>query len=97
MSKERELLKALKESIEKDPYNSGVPPEAVDAGSGQAAAVVDTAGGAGSSFDLASFLDFFNAMGASMVDDPLFYVKILGLLILGVIILMVAFELILGG
>ena len=94
MSKERELLKALKDSVEQDPYNSAeVAKEATEQ--------VATAGPSGASssvadMDLAGALDFFNAMGSSMVDDPLFYVKLMGVVILGVIILLVAFELIVG-
>lgn len=94
MSRERELLNALKESVANDPYATGGEgsKEAAEA----APAAADSAANTAAEFDMNSLLDFFNTMGTSMIDDPLFYLKITGLIIIAVIILVVAFEMIIG-
>lgn len=93
MSKERELLEALKESAAYDPYTDA--DVAVEAASQGAGAAQQAAQGAGSG-DLYAVMDFFATMGNSMVADPLFYLKVLGILVLTVIIVMVAAEMIAG-
>ena len=93
MSKERELLQALKDSIEADPYQAAdVSQEVASQG---AAAAQHSASSAGA-LDLNSALDFFATMGSSMANDPMFYLKVTGVLILTVIIIMVATEMIAG-
>jgi hypothetical protein len=92
MSKERELLEALKESIKQDPYAPGAE---LAKESAQQSADPQAMSGA-SALDLNNLMDFFGTMGTSMVDDPMFYVKIAGLLVIAILILVVAFELIIG-
>ena len=46
--------------------------------------------------DVYEVLDFFATVGNSVVADPLFYVKVLGIIVLTVIIIMVATEMIAG-
>lgn len=94
MSKERELLNALKKSVENDPYATGA--ESAKEAAETAPAAADSAATTAADFDMNSLLDFFNTMGSSMIDDPLFYLKITGLIIIAVIIVVVAFEMIIG-
>ena len=93
MSKERELLEALKESAANDPY---VDPNAATDAAQQTANATQQAAQNGGPMDVVDMLDFFATMGNSMAADPVFYLKTLGVLILTVIIIMLAFELIAG-
>ncbi len=93
MSKERELLEALKESTANDPY---VDPDAAIEATQQAANAAQQAAPGGQSMDVYEVLDFFATVGNSVVADPLFYVKVLGIIVLTVIIIMVATEMIAG-
>ncbi|MCB0324313.1 MAG: hypothetical protein KDD69_12105 [Bdellovibrionales bacterium] len=89
MSKERELLNQLKESI----VHSDAGGQAANAagGAAQSGAAQQTA-----DVDFASVFDSLNSLGASMVGDPIFYLKAVAVLVLTVMIIMVAFQLIAG-
>jgi len=84
MSKERELLESMKASL-----NEG--------SSAAATATADAGNASGVSSGLDSALDFTLAFASSLASDPIFYVKVLGVLGLTVLIIMVSIELVSGG
>jgi hypothetical protein len=79
MSKEREMLRALQETIA-TPTPTPLPEAVPDAGS------------ATFTWENASVL--LSDIASSMVENPLFYLKLSGVLVLGAVILVVAFQLI---
>lgn len=85
MSKERELLEALRNSIDS---GATLPPP--PAGGGAAAASSGSSG-------LTSVLDFMNALFTSMTTDPVFYLKAGAIMILTVVIIVFALQLVADG
>ncbi len=81
MSKERDLIESMRNSL------SGAP----DALPGIPIS------SSPKSIDLGSGMEIISNILSSMVNDPIFYVKILGLLVITVVIVMVSFEMIASG
>ena len=81
MSKERDLLDAMRESLQ----------------GGAASEAASTTGAADATTGLASAWDMVSGLAYSMAGDPLFYVKVLGILILTVVIITISVELIAEG
>ena len=85
MSKERDLLNAMRDSLQ-----DGGAEAAVAGAQNQEAA--DAAG-----TTLASAWDMTTQIASSMASDPIFYVKVLAVLILTVMIITISIELIAEG
>jgi hypothetical protein len=81
MSKEKDLIESMRNSL------SGAP----DALPG-----IPVSGKA-TNIDLGNGMEIITNIVSSMVNDPIFYVKILGLLVITVVIVMVSFEMIASG
>lgn len=81
MDKTHQLLQSLKATV--DP---------AAAGNAVSQAVTTTPGSS-----LSSAIDFFSAVGMSLINNPLFYVKVLAVLALTVMIVMISIGLISDG
>ena len=81
MDKTHKLLEGLKATI--DP--------------GAASNVINQSSASSPDNSLASSMDFLSSVAMSMIGNPLFYVKLLALLVLTVIIVMVSLSLITDG
>lgn len=81
MDKTHQLLESLKASV--DPSS---------ATSAAAAAITPTPGSS-----LSNALDMMTAVGSSLINNPLFYVKVVAVLIITVMIVMISISLITDG
>jgi hypothetical protein len=81
MSKERDLIESMRNSLSGAP--DALPGIPISSKS--------------QNIDLGSGMEIISNILSSMVNDPVFYVKILGLLVITVIIIMVSFEMIASG
>jgi hypothetical protein len=85
MDKEMQLLESLKASL--------AGGSASAASSSSAGSVASSGAGA----DLQSAIDFTVAVATSVANNPLFYLKLVGVLALTVLIIMISVELVSGG
>lgn len=97
MSRERELLEALKRSTDSDILNGAqAAPEVADGVSNATHAAVTHAGHAAGGYDLGSVLNVTGDIATSFMADPLFYMKAVGILLIGLVILSYSVDLIFG-
>lgn len=96
MSKERELLEALKRSTESEALNNGSGAVEVLDGLGQATNGAVTQAAHSSGYDMFSALNLAGDMATSFMGDPLFYMKAVGVLIVALVIVTYSVELIFG-